>query len=63
LDIVVNNTGTSGPMEIVADNDWGEWREAVQVNLLTSAELCKLSVDWMREVGGGRSIVNQNTDA
>ena len=58
VDILVNNAGVIGPIGMVADNDWREWRETVQVNLLAPVELCKLSVDWMREVGGGGSIVN-----
>jgi 3-oxoacyl-[acyl-carrier protein] reductase len=54
----VNNAGTIGPIGMVADNDWSEWRATVQVNLLAPAELCKLSVDWMRETGTGGSIIN-----
>jgi len=57
LDILVNNAAIGGPIGPLADNDWGAWRETIQVNLLAPAELCKLSVAWMRETGGGR-IVN-----
>lgn len=57
VDILVNNAGIAGPIGMVADNDWCEWRDAIQVNLLAPAELCKLAVAWMRETGGGR-IVN-----
>jgi NAD(P)-dependent dehydrogenase (short-subunit alcohol dehydrogenase family) len=58
VDILVNNAGTIGPIGMVADNDWSEWRNSVQLNLLAPAELCKLAVDWMREAGVGGSIVN-----
>jgi NAD(P)-dependent dehydrogenase (short-subunit alcohol dehydrogenase family) len=58
LDILVNNAGIIGPMGMVADNDWSAWRESVQVNLLAPAELSKLAVEWMRETGGGGSIIN-----
>jgi NAD(P)-dependent dehydrogenase (short-subunit alcohol dehydrogenase family) len=58
VDILVNNAGIIGPIGMVADNNWCEWQETVQVNLLAPAELCKLSIDWMRELGGGGSIVN-----
>jgi NAD(P)-dependent dehydrogenase (short-subunit alcohol dehydrogenase family) len=57
VEILVNNAGIAGPIGMVADNDWREWRDALQVNLLAPAELCKLSIAWMRETGGGR-IVN-----
>lgn len=58
VDILVNNAGVIGPIGMVADNDWREWRETIQVNLLAPVELCKLAIDWMREAGGGGSIVN-----
>ncbi|MEI9976203.1 MAG: SDR family NAD(P)-dependent oxidoreductase [Ignavibacteriota bacterium] len=57
LDILVNNAGIQGPIGMIADNDWAAWRDTVQINLLAPAELCKLSIDWMRHTGGGR-IVN-----
>jgi 3-oxoacyl-[acyl-carrier protein] reductase len=57
VDILVNNAGIAGPIGPLADNDWTAWRETIQVNLLAPAELCKLSIAWMRETGGGR-IVN-----
>jgi NAD(P)-dependent dehydrogenase (short-subunit alcohol dehydrogenase family) len=57
VDILVNNAAIAGPVGMIADNDWSAWRRAIQVNLLAPVELCKLSVAWMRESGGG-SIVN-----
>ena len=57
VDILVNNAGITGPVGMIADNDWSAWRHAIQVDLLAPVELCKLSVAWMRESGGG-SIVN-----
>ncbi len=42
---------------MLADNDWGAWRDTIQVDLMAPAELCRLSIEWMRETGGGR-IVN-----
>jgi 3-oxoacyl-[acyl-carrier protein] reductase len=57
LDILVNNAAIGGPIGPLEDNDWGAWRDTIQVNLLAPAELCKLSIAWMRETGGGR-IVN-----
>ena len=57
LDILVNNAAIGGPIGPLADNDWDAWRDTIQVNLLAPAELCKRSIEWMRETGGGR-IVN-----
>ncbi len=57
LDILVNNAAIGGPIGPLADNDWGAWRDTIQVNLLAPAELCQKSIAWMRETGGGR-IVN-----
>lgn len=57
-DILVNNAGMIGPIGMAADNDWAEWRDTLQVNLIAPAELSKLMVSWMREVGKGGSIVN-----
>ena len=58
VDILVNNAGVIGPMGIVSDNDWALWRNAIQVNLLAPAELCQLTIGWMREAGSGGSIIN-----
>ena len=57
LDILINNAGIQGPIGMIADNEWSAWRNTVQINLLAPVELCKLSIGWMRETGGGR-IVN-----
>jgi len=57
VDILVNNAGIAGPIGMLADNDWSAWRDTIQVNLMAPAELCKLSIEWMRETGGG-CIVN-----
>ena len=58
IDILVNNAGIIGPVGMVLDNDWGEWRETVQVNLLAPAELSKLAIEWMQETGEDGSIIN-----
>jgi 3-oxoacyl-[acyl-carrier protein] reductase len=58
IDVLVNNAGIIGPIGTLADNDWGEWRDAIQLNLLAPAALCRLAIDWMRTDGGGGSIIN-----
>jgi 3-oxoacyl-[acyl-carrier protein] reductase len=56
-DILVNNAGITGPIGMIAGNDWSAWLDTIRINLLAPAELCKLSIGWMRETGGG-CIVN-----
>ncbi len=58
MDILVNNAGIIGPIGMVANNDWPHWREALQVNLLAPAELCHLTITWMRETDSEGSIIN-----
>jgi 3-oxoacyl-[acyl-carrier protein] reductase len=56
IDVLVNNAGIIGPIGTIAEIDWGEWRDAVQLDLFAPAELCRLAIDWMRT--GGGSIIN-----
>lgn len=56
-DILVNNAGITGPIGMLTGNDWSAWLDTIRINLLAPVELCKLSIEWMRETGGGR-IVN-----
>ena len=58
MDILVNNAGIIGPIGMVANNDWPSWREALQVNLLAPAELCHLTIRWMRETNTEGSIIS-----
>ena len=55
LDALVNNAGIGGPIGRAWENDWQEWQETLQVNLLAPVALCRLSIPWMRR---GGSIVN-----
>lgn len=57
LDVLVNNAAIHGPMGPLWENDFSMWRQAIQVNLLAPAALCRAFVPWMREIGGG-SIIN-----
>jgi len=55
LDALVNNAGVAGPIGPLWDNDWREWQETVQINLLAPVALCRLCVPWMPR---GGAIVN-----
>lgn len=57
LTILVNNAGVYGPLGGLDDVDWTEWEEAVRVNLMGTALMCRAAVRPMRERGYGK-IVN-----
>jgi NAD(P)-dependent dehydrogenase (short-subunit alcohol dehydrogenase family) len=60
IDVLVNNAGIFEAAPI--DGDGGEWVAAwertLRINLLASAETCRLAVLHFRERGGGGRIVN-----
>ncbi|HET7294378.1 MAG TPA: SDR family oxidoreductase, partial [Vicinamibacteria bacterium] len=55
--ILVNNAGVYGPMGRLEDVDWGEWAEAVRINLLGTALMCRAVIPGMRARRYGK-IVN-----
>lgn len=56
LDVLVNNAAILGPIGQSWENDWGQWRETVQVNLCAPVALCRAAVPWMLRGDGGRII-------
>ena len=57
LTILVNNAGVYGPMGRLEEVDWGEWEEAIRVNLMGTALMCRAALPPMRARGYGK-IVN-----
>ena len=57
LTILVNNAGVYGPMGRLEDVDWNEWEEAIRINLLGTALMCRAALGPMRARGYGK-IVN-----
>jgi len=58
IDVVVNVATHGGsPSASVADIDWEEYRQSVQVNVIGTMEICRAAGRHMAEAGGG-SIVN-----
>jgi NAD(P)-dependent dehydrogenase (short-subunit alcohol dehydrogenase family) len=55
--ILVNNAGVYGPLGRLEDVDWKEWEEAVRVNLMGTALMCRAAIPPMRARGYGK-IVN-----
>jgi NAD(P)-dependent dehydrogenase (short-subunit alcohol dehydrogenase family) len=57
VDVLVSNAGVYGPMGLVEDVDWGDWVEAVHINLLGSVLCCRAAVRIMRQQGGGKIVL------
>ena len=57
LDIVVNNAAILGPIGIFEDNDWREWRNTIETNLLAPVALTRLALKWMR-TGEDGTVIN-----
>jgi NADP-dependent 3-hydroxy acid dehydrogenase YdfG len=62
LDILVNNAGLSYPSSIV-DADPEEWREMLEVNVLSLLVGCQAAVRAMRQAGHGGHVVNVSSIA
>jgi 3-oxoacyl-[acyl-carrier protein] reductase len=57
LTVLVNNAGIYGPLGRLEDVGWKEWDEAIRVNLLGTALMCRAAIPAMRARGYGK-IVN-----
>jgi len=55
VDGLINNAGIIGPIGPLTGNDWAQWEQAIQVNLLAPIALCRLLIPKMH---AGSSIVN-----
>lgn len=56
LTILVNNAGVYGPMGRFEEVDWAAWVEAVRINLLGTALMCRAVVPLLRARGYGKII-------
>src|SRR5580765_3244725 len=57
LDVLINNAAIQGPIGPLMENDIGEWREAIEVNLLAPVELSRALIPCLSN-GGGGAIIN-----
>jgi len=58
IDVLVNNAGIFEAAPIESDGWIAQWERTLRVNLLASAELCRLAVLHFRGRAGGGRIVN-----
>jgi NAD(P)-dependent dehydrogenase (short-subunit alcohol dehydrogenase family) len=57
LDILINNAGVYGPMGNIEDVDWGQWVDAVRINLLGLVYVSRMAMPIFRAQRYGK-IVN-----
>ncbi|MBF0143021.1 MAG: SDR family oxidoreductase [Magnetococcales bacterium] len=56
LDILVNNAGVYGPLGTLETVDWGEWVEALRIDLLGTVYLCRAVIGPFKARGRGKII-------
>lgn len=56
IDIVVNNAAIQGPIGPVWENNWDEWQNTIQVDLLTPIALCRAVTPHMIKRNFGKII-------
>lgn len=56
LCILVNNAGIYGPMGALDEVDWGEWVDAIRINLLGTAMTCREFIPHLRSLNYGKII-------
>jgi 3-oxoacyl-[acyl-carrier protein] reductase len=56
IDIVVNNAGIYGPMGSIDTVDWGEWVEAIAINLTGTVYCCRKAVELFKPQRSGKII-------
>ena len=54
--VLVNNAGVYGPMGRFEDTDWAAWVDAIRVNLLGTALVCRAVIPLLRARGYGKII-------
>jgi UDPglucose 6-dehydrogenase len=55
-DILVNNAGVYGPKGLTEENDWTEWKKAIEINLYGSVLMCRESLPYFRKNNYGKII-------
>lgn len=56
IDILVNNAAIQGPIGPCWENNWGEWQDTLQVNLMTPIALCRAIIPQMIHRQSGKII-------
>ena len=56
IDVLVNNAGVYGPIDVVEAVDWVQWIKAVEINLFGAVLMCRAVLPAMRARGKGKII-------
>jgi 3-oxoacyl-[acyl-carrier protein] reductase len=56
LDVLINNAAIQGPVGPSWENDWGAWRQALEVNLFAPIDLSRRCAAWMIPQKKGKII-------
>lgn len=60
IDVLVNNAGVGGPMDLLASVDLAAWRSCIDVNLIGTMHCLHIGAALMCAQGGG-SVVNMSS--
>jgi short-subunit dehydrogenase len=58
FDSIINNAATQRPFGRLQDISWREWRETIQVNLMSPVYICRALIPKMLIGSGSGSIIN-----
>jgi NAD(P)-dependent dehydrogenase (short-subunit alcohol dehydrogenase family) len=56
IQILVNNAGIYGPLGPIEENDWEEWKRALEINLYGSVLMCRAVLPHFRERKYGKIV-------
>lgn len=56
IDVLVNNAGVYGPKGSITSVDWGQWVQAMNINVMGSVLMARLVLPAMRSQGSGKII-------
>ena len=54
--ILVNNAGIYGPKGPIEDQDWNEWKKAIEINVYGSVLMCSALIPHFKKQNYGKTI-------